>query len=1823
MKRIVIFLLLCPLLLSACELFDGAADPYYLDKLYEEVAWANAPWVPLRIETGILGTASPMGPQPNLVKLGYSFKLIFQPSIEYPFIGWQAWIDDNIIAYWRPGDEYGNEKVRFTPTNSGGTEVEVFIYELPPEGKQLSVGPIGAEGDEIEVELYAGGLGNIYPAAIRGIKRGFPFTLNYQPMAQYPFEYWEARWTSGNMTRSLLWKAGMDYGDTEPEVIFRARDAFGHTAEITIMFEPDDGKIRIGPAGTDSRELEVSVDPGELGFAFISITDTAPAREGFPFNLSFQPSQSYPFRGWQIKYKDSDDKEHLLSNWLSMSGPAGAGASDRVLWDPQNIQGTDIRITIKFLPEDADYKKAIVISPLNADSPQLNVAVNAGEQEGIGGLGVIGHTISAASPARISFPFSVSFQPHSEYPFQGWQAIFKNGTRSVWMFGDGEREIYGVLWAPKNATGTEINITIEELPENILYSDAITIMPLGGDSLPANIILSVPDGWGAVSPAPGALTGRRQTFPFAVEFTPSASRAFVGWRAYTNYVSYVSPGLQITDTNVVRFTGIDGGKAQVMVNTGTQVTLVPWSEERPRVNRSNPSLIPAISAFPYDQTVTLWFSDTIDRTSVMLGNAGGDTISVSGYSNQGLAGKNQDGDISDYFSIVFFEDDTRIDLVVKNTDEYPSSDLQSLNINVVAGPGIRNKAGNDTQKKNAYSHQMASAQTVSYLTGITESQKIYEAFDIQASRVNGSDYFQNAGTQWNNPLIDRRFNTNTVFLRFNVSAPEGVSPVPDRFYIVEQKTGALNGEFEFSEFTGVRTVTTSGGFYNMQHTLQTSVPGGIIRLVVIPCHTTELPLVEGTTEFGLAVSAAVTTGRYVTVVRDAAAPVISGSVTNISGNTSVDEEEEDVYVFGQNPVMTVSLGRLNLLSDNGAAGGISAALAWNRPWTMDDRANLQWQVLVGTSTANATAKTGWLDVYKTDGDPNDSGGIELGSGTSPVPIDTVHTVWIKFRDRIGNESILYEAGKIKRIELIFDPVTNLSAEVNASGNQITVSWNTPSGMSGAYVYVNGVRQATVTSTGSSSYPFSVTPINANSVRSGQSVSGILNYDISVRSYNAAGDADERLVTIWNIPDMHVTEANANTVLLTNVNFKDALAAGCTNNFVLTENVTLSDWTPFSTFTGKFYGNGNTITINNFNTADNSPFGLFGIADGALIRDLRVEYADMTISSESEIKFGGIAGQADGNNIIRNVIVGRDKGKVTVTNTSPENNANSPTYAGMITGSMQPAASIENSYTSLELIVIASGISGIRAGGIAGYISSESVPAVKVMIDSVTMAGIVDARTDNSSNFNLIYLGGIAGESLGQGRIQTSEVSGTLTMTANSTNTSNGVEFSSGGIIGRMGDGHINNCHFTGKIDFGSYSVNRPSFVGGVVGRINGISSIVEVTSSTASGDLSFLNSGSGELSLGGVCGEAGDESSAIYIYFTDCEYRNGSIENGSLTKNKDTGNGMRVIGGFIGRIVKCVELIRCSSRAGIINHYSNDSMVYAGGFVGQIGERSVSTFISCYSTSPVDLTFDDLKTYTGDPNAIHVGGFVGYLYQNDPIKDEHNNDIVFPNNIKGCYAAGSVKVTVNGGEGRVRAGGFLGFSGLFNYLYDCYALGDIIIESKVATTIRAGGFSGEATNSSTKYSHCFSAGFVYGRTNSNTVALGGFKGFQYTNNGQNIYNSCVALGASVTAMSPASGVNRIFDGLAIRTEGDGEDTGNNNYAINSMRLEKGAFNGFDPVLQSVSDAGHNQRNGDAVSASTLRIQSFWNNTLGYSSDWWDFSTVASRGYPVLRGMSGQ
>jgi hypothetical protein len=1841
----------------------------------------DSPRLTVDVKGGGLGTAATAVTTETPARLGYPFTVSFQPSTAYPFCGWEASVNGKVFSSWRfDGIEIAveGEGIEWMPLNVSGLEMSVIIVN-PLKGMSdtdiIVIGPIGWDSAVLDVKINTGGLGTaVSSVAAAPARAGFPFTVSFQPSSAYPFRGWQLTFNDG---RALIWKDGEGI-KPEKHVSWSPVNVSGLEMSITINELPEglsaSDTILIGPVDWDSAVLNVQINTGGLGTYTSSLT-AAPARMGFPFTVSFQPDSRYPFQGWRLWAEG----EGVLAYWK----PDGAFGEDAASFVPRGADGTEVEITVH---SQAASGKQLVISPLGVDSGDLIVVPNAG------GLGSIYPAVLEG--VKMGYPFTVSFQPSAAYPFHGWQIRAVNTAYSTWTEnGVVSQSGWQASWSKKNPSGTEMEITIEALPEGMgAEASPLTIMPVGGESGNAVVRMAVPEGWGTSTPPAGPLNGIRRTFPFTVEFTPSTAWAFVEWRAYkeSDYHGAATTA-QPLPSSAVLIGDINGGKSTVTVNSGDAIVLAPFCYERPRLDQqTNPPINPILTPFPFNQDVNIRFTKPVKASTLTWANIAVTGIYASG-NNRGQF-FNGNGDLTAYFRLEIPADsDRRVNLVPKPET---AAELALLSISVTVGPGIESSNG----------VTMAQAETVSYQTDTREAQKAYRANGVSASRSAASGYWTD--TDYSNPDKDRRFkqtDKNTVYIRFSVDPPsgEGIPSTPNKIRIVESRaydlrgfnaSGAREKEYDYPG-TGV---TLLNGMFTIEHTLQTgdsNGTSGILQLIILPSYS-GAPNIEAMPE-----NEAVSEGRYVTLVMDNAAPDAPDLRPGLSAPSSKDGE---TYVYGPSTVMTLTLAGLAGVADNGGEGGIPASRAYSLPWTMEEPQKMSWYAQIGTNdqvddTGINTLNSLWQGVYKNDGITlNNTWTLTDLSGLTP---GVTYPIWVKFKDSLGNVSGWNKTAlSVKYSTATIETVTNIRAECNTAGNQITVSWDETgtgwTGASGTYPYpevvittyrastAGDIEESTAAVTQNrnvKTYSFTAPKINDTAVRDGTAVSGVYGYKISMITHNITGDAAAAPVWIYNIPDMKTALAAITTggktysptVRITSVSDAHDAAnrtVGLKNvsgvlstytNFVLTSDISLSAaWTPVGTgaasFQGKFYGNGHTVTFDTGSSFANVAYtGLFGYVSGsAIIRDLSVNYAVNLTAGASSTNMGGIAGRIDGNAVIRNTIVkGTGTGKLNITQPTT-----SAIYAGSIAGYMQATTLIENCFTNIELSATATATSTttsykLCAGGVAGYIDTTSVAVTQLMINGVKAAGTVEGKTNNTSVSAPLYIGGAVGECQGKGKIEDAEVSGTVRMLVNTTGATTATPtylYVCGGVIGKMQNGNLESCDFTGKIDLPStpspgYTATGTTYIGGLTGitgtlllsdpsasNPNANTSPINVVNSSASGDLKLNTSGDGKFCIGGISAGAygGTKAASLLITFTNCEYRNGEI---SFTRSStSTSAGSQNIGGFCADIISNVSFKNCRSNAGLISVDTKADTGIDGASIGGFAGILRGSASGCYSKSPIEviLTLNGSASAASTDTNLNIGGFAGF--------SEYTNWYGVPPGsgsawtIDTCYAAGSIYVLAASSRvTTVFVGGFVGGIEHNVTVRDCYALGNVTVDRNGTAssneTIYAGGFAGRLrpkTSGTPKITACFSKGIVAMQANRDVAGeylyVGGIAG--YIESGGAV-NNCVALAPSYTLLSGSS-----------CTRGIGRISGNasglsNNFAC-ATQLYDGVYGSLNPSPGGSLGSGSTHKDGIDVSSGTYGYQSFWTNTTagsgpGFGTSQWSFTGISSRGYPLLVGVGGQ
>jgi hypothetical protein len=328
-------------------------------------------------------------------------------------------------------------------------------------------------------------------------------------------------------------------------------------------------------------------------------------------------------------------------------------------------------------------------------------------------------------------------------------------------------------------------------------------------------------------------------------------------------------------------------------------------------------------------------------------------------------------------------------------------------------------------------------------------------------------------------------------------------------------------------------------------------------------------------------------------------------------------------------------------------------------------------------------------------------------------------------------------------------------------------------------------------------------------------------------------------------------------------------------YALAANITLTNWTPIGSedhpFTGTLAGNNKTITLGSFysGAATANYLGVFAYVDGATISDLAVNSGTFNHASDADstIYVGAVAGYAKDSRL----------SNITVASGSLTFSANAVVNVGGIIG-CGVDSEITNSRASTPINITANGNSGV--GGIAGSIKSSTTLKAKVRDSSSTGAVTLAWQNGGATDYGMIYVGGIAGDSAFSEYGGTSYYGGlfencysTGAVTCNSV----GSPYV-GGIVGySYASSQIKACYATGAI---TATATSTGYVGGIAGN-NSSTSTIE--NSYTKGNVTLTGPGH----IGGIAGQNGSNGSIVqYCYAT------GTIANDTAAAN---------VGGIVGQ----------------------------------------------------------------------------------------------------------------------------------------------------------------------------------------------------------------------------------------------------------------------------------------------------------------------------------
>ena len=514
--------------------------------------------------------------------------------------------------------------------------------------------------------------------------------------------------------------------------------------------------------------------------------------------------------------------------------------------------------------------------------------------------------------------------------------------------------------------------------------------------------------------------------------------------------------------------------------------------------------------------------------------------------------------------------------------------------------------------------------------------------------------------------------------------------------------------------------------------------------------------------------------------------------------------------------------------------------------------------------------------------------------------------------------------------------------------------------------------------------------DASGVREGSPVSGIREYEILIELYAQGVMEGISSFKIWNIPGMEVSDTNPAVEIRTAAELA-AMGNNLGGQYVLANDITLVGWTPVGTatitldywdednwvyipgdvnydnaFTGKLCGNGHKITIDGFNTANGGEAaftGLFGVADGAEIRDITLAYSGSItgIPSAGDFYAGGIAGCAV-NTVIRNVITTGVSGAALTVTYSGEGTVR----IGGIVGYIEGSGIIENCRAALSTKYTSSGYAGCigAIAGEAGVGNGKSITidigytnpngtGPKVTLDGLIIGGVLgfikngttygtgsttvtncfyEGKGDLSVNFSRGSVGGFLGCSKTFGTIfnNCGTLAGTIDVKFYDENEyPNQTSLYCGGFAG-LSQGEISYCF--SKVNIITKGVGEQA-VGGFVGYANSF-----IRSCYAAGDVTVTQDGTTDAYVGGLVGKK--------LFIFDENIKNCyALENVKVTVTKADGTATPYAGGLVGASSPWdLERILYSFSAGSVEAHDNkttNGSAYAYG-VGSGAKNTVA-----------------------------------------------------------------------------------------------------------------------------------------------------------------------------------------------------------------------------------------------------------------------------------------
>jgi len=285
------------------------------------------------------------------------------------------------------------------------------------------------------------------------------------------------------------------------------------------------------------------------------------------------------------------------------------------------------------------------------------------------------------------------------------------------------------------------------------------------------------------------------------------------------------------------------------------------------------------------------------------------------------------------------------------------------------------------------------------------------------------------------------------------------------------------------------------------------------------------------------------------------------------------------------------------------------------------------------------------------------------------------------------------------------------------------------------------------------------------------------------------------------------------------------------------NITPATWTQTkdTVFSGSF--DANNYMISNISLEDYR--GIFGILDGATVKNLMLDQIDIDYTTNDNYTSGILAGRLQGEN---NVI-----DQITITNSTISNDN---TLAGGLIGFASPSGTTSGSASISNIDILNSDISGgfsLTTYGNGGLIATANNFALD--IDNINLS--VDVVSTSTSN-----AGGLIGSVIGTSTLDVDDIN-----ISNSTIETQGNDTSlgAGGLIGLLND----NNHTFDNSSITSTTVTSQAHSGGVIGYANGSSDSLSIDTLTMT-DTNVISSVEDATSgAGGVIGVLNDYDATL------------------------------------------------------------------------------------------------------------------------------------------------------------------------------------------------------------------------------------------------------------------------------------------------------------------------------------------------------------------------